>query len=102
MSRVRLAASLAVAILIARAATAQNPPFRGDDPAGAARYFVEMRVGPNGTIPSGARATALAQMRARWPQLVAQRDAACNREFMRRYARRDDDAYFHRFGEICH
>jgi len=34
--------------------------------------------------------------------LVAQRDAACNREFMRRYARRDDDAYFHRFGEICH
>jgi GT2 family glycosyltransferase len=35
-------------------------------------------------------------------ELVAQRDAAYNREFMRQYARRDDDAYFQRFGEICH
>lgn len=63
-----------IATTVATSAPAQSIPFRGDDPAGAARYFVELRVGPNGTIPSGARATALAQMRARWPQ-IAGRDA---------------------------
>jgi hypothetical protein len=70
-----LGLGLLSAVLGVAPARGQNPPFRGDDPAGAARYFVELRVGPNGTIPSGARATALAQMRARWPQLVARRDA---------------------------
>jgi photosystem II stability/assembly factor-like uncharacterized protein len=59
----------------ASSAFAQDAPRRGDDPGGAARYFVELRAGPAGTIPSGARATALAQLRARWPQLVARRDA---------------------------
>ncbi|HET9425503.1 MAG TPA: hypothetical protein VFO55_09040 [Gemmatimonadaceae bacterium] len=53
----------------------QNPPFRGDDPAGAAKYFVELRVGPGGRLPPRARQAAVAQMRARWPQLVARRDA---------------------------
>ena len=67
------AAAVLVAMIVAVPAMAQNT--RGDDPAGAARYFVELRAGPNGTIPSGARATALAQMRARWPQLIARRDA---------------------------
>lgn len=56
-------------------AAAQNPPLRGDDPAGAAKYFLDMRAGPNGRIPARARQAALAQMRARWPQLLAQRDA---------------------------
>jgi photosystem II stability/assembly factor-like uncharacterized protein len=70
MSRLRFGLVFAA---LATSASAQN--VRGDDPSGAARYFVELRAGPNGTIPSGARATALAQMRARWPQLVARRDA---------------------------
>lgn len=70
------AGSVAVAVLMLSAtASAQNPPVRGDDPGGAARYFIEMRAGPSGTIPSGARTTALAQMRARWPQIVARRAA---------------------------
>jgi hypothetical protein len=53
---------------------AQNPPVRGDDPAGASKYFVEMRATPNGRIPPRARQAALAQMRARWPLLMS-RDA---------------------------
>jgi photosystem II stability/assembly factor-like uncharacterized protein len=73
VTRARLISLLAASVALP--AAAQNVPIRGDDPAGAARYFVEIRVGPNGAIPSGARATALAQMRARWPQLVARRDA---------------------------
>jgi hypothetical protein len=48
---------------------------RGDDPRGAERYFYEMRAGQNGRIPPGARQAAMAQMRARWPQAFAQRDA---------------------------
>ena len=67
--------SLALLGIGAHVVGAQNVPVRGDDPAGAARYFVELRAGPNGTIPAGARQAALAQMRARWPNIVARRDA---------------------------
>jgi photosystem II stability/assembly factor-like uncharacterized protein len=52
-----------------------GPPARGDDPWGAERYFYEMRAFPNARIPAGARQAAMAQMRARWPQAFAQRDA---------------------------
>ena len=52
-----------------------GPPARGDDPWGAERYFYEMRAYPNARIPAGARQAAMAQMRARWPQAFAQRDA---------------------------
>ena len=48
---------------------------RGDDPAGAARYFTEIRAFPDVRIPAGARQAAMAQMKARWPQAFAQRDA---------------------------
>ena len=48
---------------------------RGDDPMGAERYFYEMRAYPNARIPAGARQAAMAQMRARWPQAFARRDA---------------------------
>jgi hypothetical protein len=48
---------------------------RGDDPWGAQRYFYEMRAYPNARIPARARQMAMAQMRARWPQAFAQRDA---------------------------
>jgi len=48
---------------------------RADDPAGAARYFNEIRAFPAAQIPAGARQAALAQMRSRWPQAFAQRDA---------------------------
>jgi hypothetical protein len=61
--------------VLATSAAAQYPPARGDDPGGARQYFIEMRAGPSGTIPSGARAAALAQMRARWPQSITRRDA---------------------------
>jgi photosystem II stability/assembly factor-like uncharacterized protein len=67
--------SLLFLLVGAASAAAQDVPFRGDDPGGAARYFVELRAGPSGTIPSGARQAGLAQLRARWPNLVARRDA---------------------------
>jgi photosystem II stability/assembly factor-like uncharacterized protein len=54
---------------------AQGPAQRGDDPAGAAKYFIELRAVPGGRIPPRARQAALTQMRARWPQLLARRDA---------------------------
>jgi photosystem II stability/assembly factor-like uncharacterized protein len=56
-------------------AAAQNPPARGDDPAGAYRYFLEQRALPGQPIPPRARQAAMAQMRARWPRILAQRDA---------------------------
>lgn len=71
--RVAVGATVALMVLALGTGGAQNPPARGDDPGGAARYFRELRAGPNGVIPSGAREAALNQMRARWPQLLARR-----------------------------
>ncbi|MEO5568628.1 MAG: hypothetical protein ABIR92_09055, partial [Gemmatimonadaceae bacterium] len=67
--------SVALIASVSTVSPAQNPPQRGDDPAGAAKYFLEMRASPDGRIPPRARQAALARMRARWPQLLAQRDA---------------------------
>lgn len=52
-----------------------GPQIRGDDPWGAMRYFYEMRADATGRIPAGARQAAMDQMRARWPRMLAQRDA---------------------------
>ena len=41
---------------------------RGDDPAGAARYFLQQRADAAGRIPPRARTRALEEMRQRWPQ----------------------------------
>jgi photosystem II stability/assembly factor-like uncharacterized protein len=70
--------TLAFVVCMPAAAESQNPPQRGDDPAGAAKYFIDLRVGPGGRIPPGAREAALMQLRARWPQLVARRDATAS------------------------
>jgi hypothetical protein len=73
MSMIRRAVLASFAVVAAPAAGAQSVPLRGDDPAGAARYFQEMRAYPFTHIPAGARQAALAQMRARWPQQLARR-----------------------------
>ena len=61
MSPGRRALLAFAAALAATAARAQSVPFRGDDPAGAARYFQEMRAYPFTRIPPGARQAAFAQ-----------------------------------------
>lgn len=64
-----------IGVLVPAIALSQNPPSRGDDPAGAARYLHELRAFPSDRTPPRGRQAALAQMRARWPRAVAQRDA---------------------------
>ena len=57
--------ALAALLCMPAALRAQD---RGDDPAGAARYFLQQRADASGRIPPHARARALETMRLRWPQ----------------------------------
>src|SRR3954463_7040988 len=72
-AKLRLVA--AAGAMMGSAARAQSPPQRGDAPAGAARYFQEIRAYPATQIPAGARQAAMAQMRARWPRAFTHRNA---------------------------